>query len=243
MKMLAIARKNMLEMLRDPLTALFGLGFPLVLLLLLSAIQANVPVPLFEIANLTPGIAVFGLSFLALFSALSLSRDRCSALLQRLYTTPLKPRHFIAGYALPMIPLALAQSILCYGAAALLGLSWNGYTLLSILSSLLPALLFIGIGLLCGSMLSDKQAGGICGALLTNLCAWLSGAWFDLSLVGGAFEKAAHILPFYHAVQMEKMLLQGNISALLPHLMITAAYALFFLIGAVILFLRQMRRQ
>ena len=240
--MLAIARKNMLELLRDPITIFFGLGFPLILLLLLSAIQANIPVPLFEIANLTPGIAVFGLSFLALFSALTLSRDRCSALLQRLYTAPLKPVDFILGYALPFLPLALGQSVICYGAAAVLGLPWDGFTLISILSSLVPALLFIGLGLLCGSCLQDKQVGGICGALLTNLCAWLSGAWFDLALVGGAFEKIAHCLPFYHGVQMEKMLLQGNPAAALPHLMITLAYALGILIIAVCLFLRQMKR-
>lgn len=241
--MLAIARKNLLELLRDPITIFFGLGFPLILLLLLSAIQANVPVPLFEIDNLTPGIAVFGLSFLSLFSALSLSRDRCSALLQRLYTAPLKPADFILGYALPFLPLALGQSLICYSVAAILGLQWNGYTLLAILSSLIPSILFIGIGLLFGSMLNDKQVGGICGALLTNLCAWLSGAWFDLSLVGGVFEKTAHCLPFYHGVQMEKMLLQGNMASALPHLMITVLYAFAFLLIAIFLFLRQMKRQ
>ena len=69
MRMLTFARRCAREILRDPLNLLFGLGFPVVLLLLLSAIQANVPVALFEIAHLTPGITVFGLSFLTLFSA------------------------------------------------------------------------------------------------------------------------------------------------------------------------------
>ena len=81
MKMLTFAGRCSKEILRDPLNLMFGLGFPVVLLLLLSAIQANVPVELFAIAHLAPGIAVFGLSFLTLFSATLIARDRESALL------------------------------------------------------------------------------------------------------------------------------------------------------------------
>ena len=51
----------------------------LVLLVLLSAIQANIPVSLFEIDTLTPGITVFGLSFMTLFSATLIAKDRESA--------------------------------------------------------------------------------------------------------------------------------------------------------------------
>ena len=62
MKWTAFSGRNAKEILRDPLTVAFSLGFPLVLLLLLTAIQANVPVDLFVIGQLAPGIAVFGLS-------------------------------------------------------------------------------------------------------------------------------------------------------------------------------------
>ena len=55
------AGRNFKELVRDRLNLIFGLGFPLVLLLLLTAIQRNVPVQLFELDQLTPGIAVFGL--------------------------------------------------------------------------------------------------------------------------------------------------------------------------------------
>ena len=122
MRMLSFARRNAREMLRDPLTVIFSLGFPLVLLLLLSAIQANIPVALFEIQHLTPGISVFGLAFMSLFSATLIARDRESAFLQRLYTTPLRAVDFIFGYALPVIPLALGQSVVCYVVALALGL-------------------------------------------------------------------------------------------------------------------------
>ena len=122
MKMLTFARRNAKEILRDPLTLFFGLGFPLVLLLLLSAIQANIPVKLFEIQHLTPGITVFGLSFMTLFSATLIAKDRGSSLLQRLYTTPMTPLDFILGYTLPIVPIAVAQCIICYIAAVILNL-------------------------------------------------------------------------------------------------------------------------
>lgn len=243
MKMLTFAKRNAKEILRDPLTLLFGVGFPLVLILLLSAIQANIPVPLFEIAHLTPGITVFGLSFMTLFSATLIARDRGSALLQRLYTTPLTPLDFILGYTLPIVPFAVAQSTICYIVALFLGLDVTVNILWAILCILPISLLFIALGLLCGSVLNDKQVGGICGALLTNLSAWLSGTWFDLDLVGGAFKRIAYALPFVHAVEMERAVLTGDLPGVFPHLFFVLGYAAVALAVAVLLFLRQMKRQ
>ena len=243
MKMLAFAKRNAKEILRDPLTVAFGLGFPLVLILLLSAIQANIPVSLFEIGQLAPGIAVFGLSFMTLFSATLIARDRGSSLLQRLYTTPLAPLDFILGYTLPVVPFAVAQSIVCYALAILLGLEVTVNILFAVLFILPISVLFIALGLLFGSILNDKQVGGICGALLTNLSAWLSGTWFDLDLVGGAFREIAYLLPFVHAVELERAVLAGNFDGMLPHLWWVLGYAAVSLFAAVLFFLRQMKRQ
>ncbi len=243
MRMLTFAKRNIKEMLRDPLTVTFGLGFPIVLILLLSAIQANVPVPLFEIQHLTPGITVFGLSFMTLFSATIISKDRGSSLLQRLYTTPMTPVDFILGYTLPITPIAVAQSIICYAVAIILGLEITVNILLAIVFIIPVALLFVSMGLLFGSILNDKQVGGICGALLTNLSAWLSGTWFDLELVGGAFKNVAYALPFVHAVEMERAVLSGDLGGIFPHLWWVLGYGIAALATAVLLFLRQMKRQ
>ncbi len=243
MRMLTFAGRCAKEILRDPLNLVFGLGFPLIVLLLLSAIQANIPVPLFEIEHLTPGITVFGLSFMTLFSATVIAKDRGSSLLQRLYTTPLTAGDFILGYTLPILPIAVAQCLVCYLAALVLGLSPSIRILYSVLCILPAALLFIALGLLCGSVFTDKQVGGICGALLTNLAAWLSGTWFDLDLVGGVFKKIAYALPFVHAVEMERAVLSGSFSDALPHLLWVLGYAAVILTAAVLLFLRQMKRQ
>ena len=243
MRMLTFAKRNLREMIRDPLMIGFSLGFPLILILLLSAIQASIPVSLFEIQHLTPGITVFGLSFMTLFSATVISRDRSTSFLQRLYTTPLTSLDFILGYTLPIIPLSVGQSIICYIVAIILGLDITVNILLAVLFVVPISILYIALGLLFGSILNDKQVGGICGALLTNLSAWLSGTWFDLELVGGLFKKIAYVLPFVHAVDMERAVLSGSFSDIFPHLWWVLGYAAVAMIGAVLMFLRQMKKQ
>lgn len=242
MRMLTFAKRIAKEILRDPLNLAFGLGFPLVLILLLSAIQANIPVDIFEIQSLTPGITVFGLSFMTLFSAVLISKDRGSSLLQRLYTTPLTAMDFILGYTLPIIPIALAQSAICYVVAMFLGLQPSINILYAVLFVVPISMLYVGMGLLFGSVLNDKQVGGVCGGLLTNLSAWLSGAWFDLNLVGGAFKKVAYMLPFVHAVELEKAVLDGEFGSIWPHLWWVLGYGVSVMVLAVVMFLRQMKK-
>ena len=243
MRRMTFAKRCAKEILRDPINLGFGLGFPLVLLLLLSAIQANIPVSLFEIDTLTPGITVFGLSFITLFSATLIAKDRESALLQRLYTTPLTGFDFILGYMLPLLPIAIGQSILCYLFAIPLGLTVSPNILFAVIGILPMAIFNIALGLLCGSLLGVKQVGGICGALLTNLSAWLSGVWFDLHLVGGLFRKTAYMLPFVHAAELEKMLFHGTFDAAAEHILPILLYSVGTTAVAVICFLRQMRKQ
>ena len=198
---------------------------------------------MFEIQRLTPGISVFGLAFMTLFSASIIAKDRGSSLLQRLYTTPLTPTDFILGYTLPMIPISVAQTIACYIAAIILRLDMTVRILYCVMLTIPVSVLYIALGLLCGSVLTDKQVGGICGALLTNLSAWLSGVWFDLDLVGGAFQKIAYALPFVHAVDMQRAALSGDFAGIFPHIWWVLGYAAVLLIAAVLLFLRQMKRQ
>ena len=243
MKCMTFAKRCGKEILRDPLNLFFGLGFPLVVLLLLSAIQANIPVDLFAIESLAPGITVFGLSFMALFAATLLATDRESAFLQRLYTTPLTAADFILGYLLPLLPMALGQTLVCYLAAIPLGLEISVNILFGVLGSLPMAVFYISLGLLCGSLLGVKQVGGICGALLTNLSAWLSGVWFDLKLVGGFFEKLANALPFVHAVELERALCRGDFALAAEHLLPIFLYSALFTGAAVCCFLRQMKKQ
>jgi ABC-2 type transport system permease protein len=240
MRLFAFSSRNLKEMLRDPLNMAFGIGFPLVILLLLSAIQANIPVSLFVIDSLVPGIAVFGYSFIALFSGTLISKDRSTSYLMRLFSSPLTSSDYILGYALPLLPLAILQSIVCFIVSFFLGLDISVNLLLTIIVLIPAAGLFIGIGLLAGSLFNEKQVGGICGALLTNLSAWLSGTWFDLNLIGGWFRKTAYALPFAHAVDAGRAALKGDYSSIFPHLWWVIGYALVIMMIAILVFRSRM---
>ncbi len=236
MKIASFALRNSKEILRDKLNLAFGLGFPIVVLLLLSAIQANIPVQLFAIDHLAPGISVFGLSFISLFSGMLIAKDRTSSFMLRLHISPMKSSDFILGYTLPLLPMAVMQIIICFFAAVALGLTISINILVTIVVLIPASVLFIAIGLLCGSIFNDKQVGGICGALLTNLSAWLSGTWFDLSLVGGTFKKIAELLPFSHAVDAGRAAMSGQYNMIMPHLIWVIGYAVAILGFAVYAF-------
>jgi len=240
MRSIIFASRNQKEIIRDPINIAFGIGFPLVVLLLLSAIQANIPVGLFKIERLAPGIAVFGLSFFSLFSGMLIAKDRSSSFLLRLFASPLTSTDFIIGYIIPLFPMAALQSGFCFLVSFFLGLQANVNVLLALLVLLPCSLLYIAIGLLTGSIFTDRQVGGISGALLTNLSAWLSGTWFDLNLVGGTFEKIADMLPFVHAVDAVRAAIAGEVESIFPDLWWVIAYALVLLVAAVLVFKKKM---
>ncbi len=243
MRLITLSSRTAKEILRDPLNLCFGLGFPVILILLLTAIQRSIPVPMFELEHLTPGITVFGLSFITLFSATLISKDRESALLQRLYTTPLTVLDFILGYSIPLLPMAVAQCIISYAVSIILGLKIQLTLIYAVLFIIPISFFYIALGLLFGSILNVKQVGGICGALLTNVSAWLSGIWFDVELMGNGFKTFANTLPFIHAVELERTVLSGAFGEALPHLTVVLVYAMIAVFGAVALFLRQMKKQ
>ena len=245
MRTLVFTKRCLREIVRDPITLFFGAAFPVIILLLLSVMNLNIPaeaqMTMFAIENLLPGVIVFGFSFLALFGGLLLAGDRETAFLTRLFTSPLRARDFIAGYALPLFPLGLAQAVICILIALIFKLSPTVH-ILTMLVSLLPTmLLFIGIGLLVGSVLNFRQVGSICGALLTNLSAWLSGTWFSLDLLGEGFKAFAYYLPFANAVDAARAALAGDLTGALARVWIVCIYALIACVGAVLVFRKKMK--
>ena len=155
MKCMVLSSRTAKEILRDPINLFFGLGFPLVLIFLLSTIQKNIPVSLFEVHKLTPGITVFGLSFMSLFASVIVSKDRESSLLSRLYTTPLRSMDFILGYMLPLIPISILQSLICYIASIPFGLKLSLGVVWALGGNILVSLFFISLGVFCGSVLTS----------------------------------------------------------------------------------------
>ena len=237
---LCFAKRNLKEIVRDPISLGFGIVLPITLLVLLTIINSNIPAEaqnnMFEISKLAPGIGVFGLSFIALFAALLISKDRGSSFMLRLYTSPMTGSNFILGYLLPLLPMAVVQLIACFIAAAVIGLPITVNILVCIAVCLPITIVNIAIGLICGTCLNEKAVGGLCGALLTNVTAWLSGCWFSLDLLGGTFRKIAYVLPFANAVDAARAAVDGRFSDIPGSLWIVCAWAVGLLTVAIVLF-------
>ncbi len=204
MRMMTFARRNIKEMLREPLGIILGLGFPIVMLILLSVLNKSIPspVPMFEIGTLTPGIAVFSFTFTTLFVGLLIAQDRGSSFLTRLYSSPMTSGDFILGYMLPMLPLTVAQSMICFAAAMFFGYEISVNTLWSVLALIPSGVFYIALGVLMGSVFSDKAVGGV-GSIVINLATLSAGVWFPLEdMKGTAFYKVCTNMPFYHTVNV-----------------------------------------
>ena len=244
MRMVLFAKRNIKEILRDPVNLFFSLGFPLVLLVLLSIINAAIPPEakntMFQIQNLAPGLAMFGSVFMALFAGMLLSKDRTSSFLMRLFTSPMTAADFILGYTLPMLVMTIVQAAITLLAAGAFGLDIHINILFAISMTAVTSLFFVGTGLLFGSLLNEKAVGGVCGALLTNIAGWLSGVFIPIDLIGGAFKTITHILPFYHSTEAIRESLSGNFAQILPHLIVVIGYTIVIFTLAIITFNRKM---
>ncbi len=244
MRMFLFAKRNIKEILRDPINLFFSIGFPLVLLVLLSIINSSIPPEakntMFQIKNLAPGLAMFGSVFMALFAGMLLSKDRTSSFLMRLFTSPMTAADFILGYTLPMVVMTIIQAAITLLAGGAFGLDININIIFAIIMTALTSLFFVGTGLFFGSLLNDKAVGGVCGALLTNIAGWLSGVFIPIDLIGGAFKAITHILPFYNSAEAIRISLSGNFSYILPHLIVVTVYTIVIFTLAVIAFNHKM---
>ncbi len=244
MKIFLFAKRNTKEILRDPVNLFFGLGFPLVLLVLLSVINSAIPPEakntMFQIQNLAPGLVMFGSVFMALFAGMLLSKDLTSSFLMRLFTSPMTAKDFILGYTLPMIVMTIVQAAITLLVAGIFGLEININIIFAIIMTALTSLLFVGTGLFFGSILNDRAVAGVCGALLTNVAGWLSGVFIPVDLIGGVFKTITNILPFYHSVAVIRETLSGNFSHIFPHLAVVTVYIVVIFVFAIIVFNRKM---
>lgn len=250
MKSLVFSKRTIKEIMRDPLSYIFCLGFPMVMLVVMSIIDRSIPaqanMTVFHIENLGPGIAYFGLTFVMLFSSIQVSKDRSTALLMRLYASPMKPADYVIGYTLPVFLLALVQMVICFVAAFVIGL-FVDYTfsisaiLLSVLALIPSVFLFTGIGILFGSVVNEKAAPGLCSIVIT-VTGMIGGVWMDIDGLGGAIKKVASVLPFYHGVSLAKAPFQESADKILEHLAWTVICALVIYVLAVVIFQSKMKK-
>ena len=215
-KVLNFYNRNVKETLRDPIIYIFCLGFPIAMFVLFYFINkySGGNTPIFELNSLLPGIMVFSYSFVMLTIAIMVSKDKQTFFLKRLFSSPMKSYHFILGYFLLGLFIALFQTIICIITGMFFSLISNaifvsfGKIMLLVLSQLPIILINIFLGILLGTLFNDKTAPGICSVFI-SISGILGGCWMPLETMG-SFETFCRFLPFYPSVYIGRIITNSS---------------------------------
>ena len=238
MRIINFAKRNFKEIIRDTLSIVFSILLPLFLLFIFN--QINIPNENYELQNFTPGIIVFGFSFITLFTAMLVSKDRTSSLLIRLGISPMKSIEYILGYILSIIPIIIIQNILFFILAITLGLSFSVNIIWAILISIIIAILFIAIGIIIGSVFTEKSSSGI-SSIVVQLVCFTSGMYFPKELLGESFSKVCEYLPFESCVTIIKGIMNNNLEIITTrNIVVFSIYTIIILITSAKVFKNKM---
>ena len=238
MKALNFAQRSLKEIIRDPLSIIFALLLPLFLLFIFQ--QFNIPSEVYSIENFTPGIIVFGFSFITLFTAVLVANDRNTSLITRLCASPMKISDYILGYIISVLPVVILQNVLFFITALLLGLKPNINILFTIIVALPVSLLFVLLGILIGCITTDKSSSGV-SSVIVQLVAFTSGMYFPSDLMGKGFDIICKVLPFSHCLAILKSILNGTDSKLTPSFIILSFYVTVTIFLACFIFSKKMK--
>jgi len=247
MRWWAFTKRNFLETIRDPLSLLFCFLFPMMIYLIFQIVSVSVAgsaqyVPQFQTEALFVTVPQFAFTFLMLFVALLVAKDRSTAFLTRLRTSPMRSKDFIVGYTLSMIPIGLGQILIIAILAICFGLKFTGWSLLAMVMEIPSMLMFIGLGLLLGSSLNDKAVGGVSSGLIT-ISTFLSGMFMQPEAMNEGFQIVIKVLPFYNSNIMTSHADYGitNGSWVWEPIAIVFAYLVIFYVLAILVFSHKMK--
>lgn len=242
-RIFTLTTRNIKEILRDPLSLIFTIGMPLALEILFYLIFHNMTSQ-FEMKYLAPGIVVFSQSFLTLFTGLLIALDRSTSFLTRLYVSKAKSYEFIFGYALAVVPISIIQSILFFLVGGIIDSSiFSVGMILSILVSIIPAILFIGLGILLGSLCNEKSIGGVASIIIAGQSV-LSGMWFPIEGLSQGILTFMKVLPFRNATMLVQNTLNGindSFNDFVLPLLIVLGYTVVIFSVAIIVFKGKMK--
>ena len=248
-KTITFAKRNFLEMSRDPLSYIFCVALPLVMMVIMTLVNESVPknMTIFQIDNLTGGVVIFGQTFVMLFTALSVATDRGGSFLTRLFASPMKGSNFTGGYILPMLLIAEVQIVLdlvcAYVISLITGntLSIPGMLLLMV-TGLPSAVMFTAVGIIFGTLFNEKSAPGLCSVII-SLGSFIGGIWFDAEQTGGVLYKICKCTPFLYCTKAARATLKMDFTwdAFFLPMIIVVLSAVALMVLAVFLFKRKMK--
>ena len=239
MKYIYFTGRNSKEILRDPLSLILAGVLPVVFIILFSLISRNAPIEVFQAVNIVPGLTVFGFTFITMFLGMLIAKDKSSSFLTRLFISPLRPRDFILGYFIPVLPMAAIIAVSCLVTGLFVGIPQSvrlAYTFLSFI----PFVLFGVFRHISGSPMPGNTGDGGGEYLHHCQCAFWEGPDGPRD-PGKTLKTITDFLPFSHAIEASRIVLSGRQENLWLHLGVVCLYALVFFVLAVFFFRRKMR--
>jgi len=184
----------------------------------------------------SPGLIVQFTIWGLIMSATGMVVERQRGAMQRLLTTAVRKWEIIAGHALGIFLLTLAQTLvlLLFGQFAL-GVDYLRQPLASLLVATALVLWVVSVGMLIGAISRHEHHVVMWSLIAMFVFTGLGGAWFPLESTGPAFAAIGRLMPTYYAmVGFQNIILRGlGLSSVLQPAGILLVFALLFFALAV----------
>lgn len=227
-KLFALTKRNLLESIREPLTLVFCIAFPVVMLVFMQIIFNSVafsPIN-FEIKNYAIGICIFGYAFTGMFTAMNIAGDKNTSFIKRINVSPTNKIVYYLSFVLSGLPIAFIQTVLFFVIAFIFKFPFDYRVLFSILYLFPSALTYVSFGALIGVICSnEKQTGPIC-SILVSLVGVLGGVFMPTEMFTGGFATFVNLLPFIHSTKIASEIYSVGINCFFNHVLYLICYVL-----------------
>lgn len=241
----SLTKRNLKETLRDPLSLIFCLAFPILMLILMQAIILNIQnaPENFKIENYASGICVFGYTFISMFVALQIASDKNTSFIKRLNIAPTNKFVYYLSFVFSSLPLAIAQTILFFLIALIFKFPFNANFALSIIYLIPSALFYICLGIMIGIICKNEKQTGPISSIFISLVGIFGGIFMPISALSKGFASFVNALPFTHTILISSELQSRGASAIYPHILFVLGYtALCIIISLMIELIRKKHR-
>ena len=207
---------NLRLFLREPITAFFTLGFPVMLVLIFGAIYGNEPTPLFggrgSMDISMPGYAALILGAVGFMTVtINTSSYREARILRRFRATPLRPLSYIAAD----VTANLVMTLLGMAGVVLVGwllfrVHFAGQPLSVLAAVILSALAMFSVGYVIASLVPNARAAQVISMVIFYPMMFLSGAGMPVEILPASLRRVSDFLPLTYAARLLRGLWFGE---------------------------------
>ena len=221
----SLVKRNLLEIVRDKLSLVFCIFFPLIMLVLMQVIlgQFSERPQNFEIANYSVGMCVFGYTFVALFVANLIAGDKNTEMYNRLRLAPMSTFCRVLSYVVAVVPIVCVQTVLFLVLSLCFGLPFSIGLVVAFFYLMPSALFYVLLGVLIGLVSKNERQAGSISSIITSTVGIFAGIFMPLEAMG-TFADVVNYLPFVHTVGIASGVFGGNFGCIYPHILWVSDY-------------------